>query len=703
MKKPLRLIVVTVLATLLPALAMVPSAGAAVPSLTRTGLFTRTYDLFAPNGSIDQSFSSPGVGDVTGDGQLDVVVGGMDGVLVVLDTAGALERYVVVSAGSAIQASPSLVDLDHDGVLDVIVATVGRPAYVQGYSFTGGTQRLLFSASVNRANTQLNGFLGTPAVGDINGDGALDVVIAGLDHNLHAFNSLTGAELPGFPQDHFDTSLSSPALADIDGDGLQEIIVGGDMIPNGTLPGAGGWLWATNGDGSNVPGWPIHLSNEVLWSSPAIGDINGDGVWDVVIGTGRNFMNADSNKLYALNTQTRTMLPGWPVTLPGNTMASPALVNLDGDAGLEVVMTTGSGYLYALDPNGAVKWGPACYMNFSPCGHDYAVISSPVVANIDGDAVPEVIVSGERQIKVFDGSNGLLEAELPLLSASATSFAHPGAASPGIGRDGSGRAVLAVHVLHEAVDNTRRGRGDQQAVYVYRSTASVAADLRWSHFLRTNGRDASLDDRPPIDIRPYVDAVYRALLGRPADPSGLAYWTGRLQSGLTRPGFTGSIARTSEWTQHVVTDLYGKAFGRAPDASGLQFWSSLLQSGYPVSSLAANLYGSAEYYGNAGGTNGAYVDALYQDLVHRSPDAAGRSYWVGLLGSGTPRQAVAASLFLSYESNGDRVDALYRSLLGRAPDPAGRDYWAKQLATLDDITLAALLTASDEFFWRAVG
>ena len=44
---------------------------------------------------------------------------------------------------------------------------------------------------------------------------------------------------------------------------------------------------------------------------------------------------------------------------------------------------------------------------------------------------------------------------------------------------------------------------------------------------------------------------------------------------------------------------------------------------------------------------------------------------------------------------------LYEVLLGRGPDPGGLAYWAGALLGRDDIELAALLAASDEYVERA--
>jgi hypothetical protein len=150
-----------------------------------------------------------------------------------------------------------------------------------------------------------------------------------------------------------------------------------------------------------------------------------------------------------------------------------------------------------------------------------------------------------------------------------------------------------------------------------------------------------------------------------------------------------------------LTDLYEKVLGRAPDPDGAAYWTSRVQAGMRLTDIGTYFYGSAEYYQRVGGTNTAFVTALYQDILHRSPDQGGLDHWVATLDRGAPPSSVAASFYASVESRLDRVAGLYQSLLGRAPDADGQAYWADQLLRLDDIVLAAALGASDEFYARA--
>ncbi len=94
----------------------------------------------------------------------------------------------------------------------------------------------------------------------------------------------------------------------------------------------------------------------------------------------------------------------------------------------------------------------------------------------------------------------------------------------------------------------------------------------------------------------------------------------------------------------AVLRLYKGAFGRTPDEAGGAYWSGLLQDGLSLLSVAQGLLGSAEFQSDAGAAagNAGFVKQLYTNEAGRAGDAAGLSFWTGLLDGGTSRAAVLA-------------------------------------------------------------
>jgi hypothetical protein len=79
--------------------------------------------------------------------------------------------------------------------------------------------------------------------------------------------------------------------------------------------------------------------------------------------------------------------------------------------------------------------------------------------------------------------------------------------------------------------------------------------------------------------------------------------------------------------------LYRAAFDRVPDTGGVGFWIKQLDSGQTLASVASAFIGSAEFQAlyQGANTNVGFVDKLYQNILHRAPDAAGRSFWIASL------------------------------------------------------------------------
>jgi Ca2+-binding RTX toxin-like protein len=155
----------------------------------------------------------------------------------------------------------------------------------------------------------------------------------------------------------------------------------------------------------------------------------------------------------------------------------------------------------------------------------------------------------------------------------------------------------------------------------------------------------------------FVSLLYNNVLHRTPDAGGLAYWMGLLSSGHSRAevvvGFTESAEDIADlaapvqqglWVQDgaaaEVARLYDTAFSRLPDATGLAYWTHALESGTTLLQVAQGFIASAEFQGPYGALdNTGFVSLLYNNVLHRAPDAGGLAYWVSLLNTGQDSRA----------------------------------------------------------------
>ena len=100
--------------------------------------------------------------------------------------------------------------------------------------------------------------------------------------------------------------------------------------------------------------------------------------------------------------------------------------------------------------------------------------------------------------------------------------------------------------------------------------------------------------------------------------------------------------------------LYEAYFKRLPDTSGLNYWLGRLNAGKTLDQVSAQFASSSEFqtkYGNT--TNSQFVTLVYNNVLGRSPDSGGLSFWVSKLNAGTSRGTVMTNF--SESNEGKRV------------------------------------------------
>jgi Bacterial Ig-like domain (group 3)/Hypothetical glycosyl hydrolase family 15/Domain of unknown function (DUF4214)/SdrD B-like domain len=205
----------------------------------------------------------------------------------------------------------------------------------------------------------------------------------------------------------------------------------------------------------------------------------------------------------------------------------------------------------------------------------------------------------------------------------------------------------------------------------------------------------------------YVEALYRFILQRNADPTGLAYWTGLLNKGTSRTSVAEAIWKSTEHFTQEVTAYYETILDRPPDSKGLAAWVAVLENGTPEEQVVIGFLDSQEFLSRG---DKYFVDQMYTAILGRPVDAAGEADWLAELGdnsSGNPtgqpaaltHEQVIKDILYSTESLTRLIEGNYQIFLARTADSAGLNDW---LAALQQGTPFAAVAegflASNEFY-----
>ena len=163
-----------------------------------------------------------------------------------------------------------------------------------------------------------------------------------------------------------------------------------------------------------------------------------------------------------------------------------------------------------------------------------------------------------------------------------------------------------------------------------------------------------------------VSRMYTAFFGRPGDHAGIAYWMGKLRHGTTIGRIAEQFAGSSEFRRtyagfskaDFVDAVYSNVLHRSPDSGGRAYWLNRLQAGTAVPQMVAAFANSPENIASTASIS--YVTAAFQALSTRTPTAAQVNRLASELDFGTIRYAVVEDTALSLKAASfwnDQIDA----------------------------------------------
>jgi hypothetical protein len=350
--------------------------------------------------------------DLDGDGSADLYLGDLFSRIVFeMKNAGtATLPDIQCSSNSFPEESPvqsggfnlcEFHDIDHDGDLDMFVSVLAGIVERNGFWFLENAGDRLHHDFTLRTKEYLSvldvGQSAHPVLGDLDGDGDLDMLSGSSDGLLWKFSNSGSPTQPAYTCD--DTSFagvsggytSAPALADIDADGDLDLFVGGfngriEFYRNAGSP--------AGPDFRREP-FPTDTIGVLQYSSPSFADIDGDGDLDLFVG-GSN----GSIAMYRNDGDSVRFLPVFVTAMYDSIdvgeRSSPFLRDLDNDGDPDMLVGSADGSLRCYRNDGTPTDASFVLANDHLAEIDPLADSVPAMGDVDDDGDEDLLVGTKK-------------------------------------------------------------------------------------------------------------------------------------------------------------------------------------------------------------------------------------------------------------------------------------------------------------------
>ncbi|MDH3244519.1 MAG: T9SS type A sorting domain-containing protein [Saprospiraceae bacterium] len=244
-------------------------------------LYHHNGDLVEGNWPVllpDRPAVTPSAGDLDGDGNIEIVVCTTRDIYALDQNGNLLQGWPYSQNGTRYSfQSPILVDIDHDGDLEIAGASHGENPvfYLLDHS---GQSTLGWPIPVPGGSWTFH----TPSIARID-DSPVVITARPIGQTpadmLYAWKP-DGSRQPGFPVVQPGGHEGITTIADVDGDGFSELLYSSNLLLDGGI----GQIHGAELDGSGSPdGFPIQVRGWTFLNGATLGDINGNGMLDLVI------------------------------------------------------------------------------------------------------------------------------------------------------------------------------------------------------------------------------------------------------------------------------------------------------------------------------------------------------------------------------------------------------------------------------------